>query len=98
MIDKYTTGHHRSEQMLIRDVNIHRREAEKQEAEKSEGEKSEKHEDDSKKPTENAEPKSTETSGRSVRDTDEHKQESTSPKPAGETADAHKDESIHRDK
>jgi hypothetical protein len=37
-------------------------------------------------------------SGRSARDTDEHKEESSSPKPTGETSDAHKDESTHRDK
>jgi len=80
--------------MLIRDVNIHRREAEKQDADKSEGEK---HEDVSKKPTEDAETKPTEAS-RPVRDTDEHKQDSTSPKPIGETPTTHKDESTHRDK
>jgi hypothetical protein len=79
--------------MIIRDVNIYRRDVEKQE-----GEKSEKQEDDSKKPTESAETKPTEANGRPARDTDEHKQESTSPQPTGETPDAHKDESKHRDK
>jgi hypothetical protein len=84
--------------MLIRDVNIHRRDVEKQDGDKSEGEKSVTHEDDSKKPTEPAETKPTEAYGRSVRGTDEHTQESSSPKPTGETTEAHKDESKHKDK
>jgi hypothetical protein len=82
--------------MIIRDVNIHRRETEKQDAEKFEVEKPEKHEDDLKKPTESAETKPTEVTGRSARGTDEHQQESTSPTPTGETPDPHKDETKHK--
>jgi len=84
--------------MLIRDVNIDRRETEKQDADKSEGDKSSSQEDDSKKPTESEETKPTEAYVRPARNTDEHKQESSSPKPTGETTEAHTDESKHRDK
>jgi hypothetical protein len=77
--------------MLIRDVNIHRRDVEKEDADKSEGQKSD-------KPTESAYTKPTEASSRLARDTDEHKPEPAPRKPSGDTPDAKKDDSQHRDK
>jgi hypothetical protein len=84
--------------MLVRDVNIHRRETEKHDVDKHEGEKSEKQVDDSRKPTESADTKPTEAYSRPARGTEEHKPESVPSKPSGDTPDAKKDESKPRDK
>jgi hypothetical protein len=84
--------------MLIRDVNIHRRGTQTQDAGKSKEDKSASHEDDSKESTESEETKPTEAYIRPARSSDEHKQESSSPRPTGEITEAHKDESKHRDK
>jgi hypothetical protein len=85
--------------MFIREVNIDRREAEKQDADKPEGEKSDKQVDDSRHPTESSATKPTDAYGRSARGTDEQKPEPAPSKPTGDTPDVKKeDEPKSRDK